>query len=121
MNNSDNGPTPPDELPESLVQRVDALERRELKSLHSYVERRIKSLRSPLEAAIEANAAGEIVDIEKHGTYALVRLHPPDPEGDGVRTETTSLYHVRRDRLPDGTESLDWAYIGDIQNPESAE
>ena len=54
--------------------------------------------------------------IENHGAYAIVRKHPPDPDGDGVNTEITTLYHVRREPQIDGTESLHWAYLGDVHN-----
>lgn len=116
MSDADNDPTPPDDLSETLIQRIDALELPELKSLLSYIERRIESLRTSIEAEIEANAAGEILEIENHGGYALVRKHPPDPDGPGVNTDITSLYHVRREHQLDGTESLHWAYLGDVYN-----
>jgi len=120
MSDTHDDPVPTDDLPETLIERIDALELPELKSLLSYVERRIESLRTSIEAEIEANAAGEILDIENHGGYALVRKHPPDPEGPGVDTDITSLYHVRRDPGLDGAESLHWAYLGDVHNTATA-
>ncbi|WP_280584995.1 zinc ribbon domain-containing protein [Halorubrum sp. Boch-26] len=120
MSDTNEDPTPPDDLPQKLIQRVDALELPELKSLLSYIERRIESLRSPIEAEIEADAAGEVLEIETHGAYALVRQHPPDPDGPGVNTDITSLYHVRREPQYDGTESLHWAYLGDLHNVAEA-
>lgn len=118
MSDTNEGPSPPDDLSDALVEQVDALALPELKSLHSYVERRIDSRRPPLDAAIEAEIeatdAGEVVDVESHGWYALVRKHPPDPDGSGVNTDITSLYHVRREPNLDGTESLRWAYLGDV-------
>lgn len=116
MSDTNKDPTPPDDLSETLIQRIDALELPELKSLLSYIEQRIEALRTPIEAEIEANAAGEVLEIENHGAYALVRKHPPDPDGSGVNTDITSLYHVRREPQLDGTESLHWAYLGDMHN-----
>jgi ribosomal protein L37E len=116
MPDQNGGETPPDDLPETLLQRVDALDLSELRSLHSYVERRLQSPQVSLEAEIEANAAGEIVALEIHGTHAYVKMHPPDSNGNGVDESITALYHVRHETHPDGTKSLHWAYLGDVYN-----
>ena len=120
MSDVNEDPTPTDDLSETLIQRIDALELPELKSLLSYIEQRIESLRTPIEAEITANAAGEVLEIESHGEYALVQKHPPDPDSSGVNTDITSLYHVRREPQFDGTESLHWAYLGDVHNTAEA-
>ena len=120
MSDANKDPTPPDGLPQNLIQRVDALELPELKSLLSYTERRIESLQTPIEAEIEADVAGEVLEVEDHGAYALVRQHPPNADGPGVNTNITSLYHVRREPQYDGTESLHWAYLGDLHNAAEA-
>ena len=116
MTNSTPEPTPPEDIPEGLVHQIDGLDLPALKSLKSYVEQRIDALRSPLIEEIEANAAGEILDIENHGGYAIVRKHPPDPNGDDSNTNITSVYYVRREPQIDGTESLQWSYLGDVHD-----
>ena len=108
-------PTPPDTLPDALIRELDSLDLRELESALSYVERRIDALHTPIEAEIEATATGEVLDIEDQGGYALVRKHPPDPDGPGVDTALVSLYEVRREPTPDETESLRWTYLGDVR------
>lgn len=120
MINTNEETTPPEVLSDTLTQRIDALELPGLKAVRSYVERRIESIQTPIDAEIEANAAGEVLEIENHGAYALVRKHPPDPDGPGVNTEITSLYHVRREPQSDGTESLRWAYLGDVHDTAEA-
>lgn len=117
MSNSNEDSMSPDNLPDVLIQRIDALELPKLKSLLLYIEQRIESLRTPIEEEIEASAAGEILDIENHGSYALVRKHLPDPEGPGADTDITSLYHVRWEQQLDGPGSLHWAYLGDVHDP----
>lgn len=107
-----------DTLPDELIQRIDSLELPELKAVLSYVEHRIEALRTPIEEEIEAAAAGEVLQIENHGAYALVRKHPPNPDSSGTNTDIVSLYHVRREPQSDGTESLQWAYLGDVHNSE---
>lgn len=118
MSNSAEDPTPPDNLPDALIQAIDSLGRSELKSTLSYIERRIDALRTPIEEEIKATAAGEVLTIENHGAYALVRKHPPNSDGPGVDTDRVSLYHVWREPQMDGTESLHWAYLGDVHNSE---
>lgn len=116
MGASDEGAVPPNNLSDALIQRIDSLSLPELKSVLLYVERRIEALHAPIEEEIEATAAGEVLQIENHGAYALVRKHPPDPDGPGANTDIVSLYHVRREPQPDGTETLHWVYLGDVHN-----
>lgn len=118
MDDSNKGPVPPNNLSDALIRRIDSLALPELKSVLSYVERRIEALRTPIEEEIEATTAGEVLKIEDHGAYALVRKHPPNPDGSGVNTDRVSLYHVRREQQMDETESLHWAYLGDVHNAE---
>lgn len=115
---SDSDTSPSDRLPDQLLERIDRLGIAELRAVLSYAEARIESLRAPIEEAIEADAAGEIVEVEKHGGYALVRMHPPAPDGSGVNADRVSLYHVRREQRLNGEESLHWAYLGDVNSPE---
>lgn len=120
MSDSDDDAVPTEGLPESLLEAVDSLTESELEALLSYVEKRIESDWSSLRADIEASAAGEVLDVERDGPYALVRAHPPadslgvDTDTTGVDTDVVSLYHVRREHLADDPESLHWAYLGDV-------
>jgi len=115
---SDSGdePEPPSDLPDELVRQVDALELPALKALYGYVRRSVDARRPPLAALVEEDADGEVLEVDVHDGYALVRLHPPASDGSGPRESVTSLYHVRREPDPDGTESLHWTYLGDVKN-----
>ncbi|MFB6200813.1 MAG: zinc ribbon domain-containing protein [Halorhabdus sp.] len=118
MSGQNSEPEAPDILSDALVQRIDSLELPDLKAVLSYVDRRIDAVRVPIEEVIEATAAGEVLHTENHGAYALVRTHPPDPDGPGANTDIVSLYHVRREPQPDEMESLHWAYLGDVHDSE---
>lgn len=108
-------PSLPEHVPDGLLERLESLDVSELHAVRTSVEHRIDALRLPIDEEIEDNAAGEIIDIENHGSYALVRKHPPASDGSGVDTDVTSLYHVRRERNMDGETSLHWVYLGDIE------
>lgn len=118
MSDSNEDPKAPNTVPDGLIQHIDSMALPELKSVRSYVERRIEALRTPIEEVIEATAAGEVLKVEDHGAYAFVRKHPSNPEGPDVNTDQVSLYHVRREHRMDGTESLHWVYLGDVHNAE---
>lgn len=123
MSDADDDAVPTEGLPESLLEAVDSLTENELEALLSYVEKRIEADWSSLRADIEASAAGEVLDVERDGPYALVRAHPPeesldvDTDTTGVDTDVVSLYHVRREHLSDDSKSLHWAYLGDVYDP----
>lgn len=118
MSGSGEAPKPPDRLSDALIERLDNLAIPELKAVISYAQRRIESLRTPLEEEIRATASGEILEVENHGAYALVRKHPPDPDGEGAKRDVISLYHVRRTPHPDGREDLEWRFLGDVTDFE---
>ena len=103
-------------LPDGLLERIDSLDVPQLRAVLEHVEERLESQRTPLEQEIREAATGEIVGIEDHGAYALVRKHLLAPDEPGVNTDVVSLYHVSRETYPDGTESLHWAYLGDVDD-----
>lgn len=116
---TDEGPAPPTALPDSVRGEIDEMDVSELRALRTYVEGRIASLRSGIEGEIRAEAAGEVVAVESHGEYALVKQHPSAREGAGANEAVTSLYHVTREPHLDGTDSLHWAYLGDVRTGDA--
>ncbi|MFC6732398.1 zinc ribbon domain-containing protein [Haladaptatus sp. DYSN1] len=118
MGDKDESAVSPNTLSDALIQRIDSLALSELKSVLSYVEHRIETLRASIVEEIETTATGAVLNIEDYGAYALVRKHPPNLNESGVDTDRVSLYHVRREQQMDGADVLHWAYLGDVQNAE---
>lgn len=106
-----------EDVPDDLQERLDSLDTAELHAVLSYVEGRLESLQSSLEQDIEAEASGEIVDIEDQGGYAIVQMRPADPETADSEPAPLSLYHVRRERLPGEEANLHWSYLGEVHDP----
>lgn len=116
MSDPNEAPTAPDRLPDNLIEQIDSLEILELEAVLRYVEQRINPLRKPIEEEIMASDSGEIIDIENNGAYALVWKRIPVVEESSVETDTVSLFHVSREKHPEGEESLHWAYLGNVQD-----
>lgn len=112
MGNASEEPMLPNSPSDVLIQQIDALELPELISFLSYVWQPIKSLRTSLEAEIEANAAGEFLEIENHGAYALMGKYLPDTNDPGADPGITSPYLVRREQQFNGRAPLHRAYLG---------
>lgn len=116
MSDSDDEQSQTDQLPEALVEELDALESPELHAVREYVDQLLESSQPPIEEQIREEAAGEVLDIKDEGIYTLVEQRPPD-QGEGD-SKPVSLYHVRRERHPDGEETLHWAFLGDVHDEE---
>lgn len=115
MSDSDDDRSPTEQLPDALVEELQTLERPELRAVHRYVEQRLESMHPPLEEQIREEAEGEVLDIEDEGVHTLIRMRPPtqgESEGD---QQLVSLYHVTRERHPEGEETLHWEFLGDVQ------
>lgn len=115
MSNPDNSTPPTEQLPNALIEKLDSLEPPELRAVHKYVEQRIESSHPPLEEQIRDEAEGEVIDIEDQGIDTLVRMRVPPQEDSEADSRPVSLYHVRRERHPDGEEDLHWSFLGEVQ------
>lgn len=104
-----------DRLPDPLVEQLDTLEPPELHTVHKYVEQRLESVRPPIEEQIREEAAGDVLSIEKDRIYTLVKMHQPGQGESDTDSQPVSLYYVRRERQPDGEETLHWSFLGDCQ------
>lgn len=98
------------ELSAQLREQLDGLDAAGLRAVRSYATRRLEALDPSLADRIEAEADGEIINVESHGTYALVRMYPPGGADHPV------LFHVTQQRHVDGAESLHWTRLGDVRD-----
>ncbi|SIS15653.1 hypothetical protein [Natronorubrum thiooxidans] len=103
------------QLPDFLVERLDTLEPPELRMVHKYVEQRLESMHPPIEEQIREEAAGDVLSIETDRIYTLVKMRSPSQGESNADSQPVSLYHVVRERHPDGEEALHWSFLGDIQ------
>lgn len=102
------------EPPDMLVETLDDLDAPTLRAVRTYVERRLDDVRPSLRELIRSEAEGEIVDIEDHGAYTLVRKYPPGQRNAEETSQPLSLYRVKREKQLDGEETLHWSYLGDV-------
>lgn len=114
-------PVPPDPLPAPLVEELDALQLPELRAVRAYVDDLIEHRRTPIRELILSDAAGDVVGLEDHGAYALVRKRPPDLDEGDADSQSVALYHVTRERRPSGEEALRWSFQGDARDPTIGE
>ena len=100
--------TPPDRLAEIL----DDLDAAALRSVRTYVERRLDDFGCSMEKRIRSETEGKVVHVEDFGPYTLVWKQPP--YGGDAETRPLSLHRVKREKQTDGTESLHWSYLGKV-------
>lgn len=101
-------------LPDTLFDVLERLSVPELRAVRAVVDRRIEQQRPPIEDLIRAEAAGEVVDIEDRGLYAIVRMIRPRSENADAESRPESVYRVRRERRPTGDETLRWSFMDDV-------
>ncbi|ESP89717.1 hypothetical protein [Candidatus Halobonum tyrrellensis] len=104
-------PTKRENPPDILTEILDDLDAATLRSVRTYVERRLDDVGCSMVERICSETEGAVVDIEYYGPYTLVWKYPPD--GDDGETKPLSLYRVTREWQVDGTESLHWSYLGE--------
>lgn len=118
MSDPDDEQSRTEQLPQALVKELDALEPPELRAVHEYVDQRLEASRPPIEEQILEEAKGEVLDIDDQGIYTLVRKRPPSQGESNNDSQPVSLYHVTRERHPDGEETLHWAFLGKVHDQE---
>lgn len=117
----DDDRTPPEQFPDSLVDSLGSLEPPGHRSVRATVDRRLDSVRTPIADQILNNTDGKVVDVEDHELYALARKRPTGQEDSKADSRTISLCRVRPEELPDGEETLHWAFPEDVLEPSDVE
>ncbi|ELZ08307.1 hypothetical protein C479_13248 [Halovivax asiaticus JCM 14624] len=106
---------PAERLPDSLLEQLDALETAGLRAVRRYVAHRIETDRQPIADRIVEEATGEIIDIDDHGPYAIVRMRSPVQPEENTDSPLVSLYHVRREKRFDDSDALNWSFLIDTR------
>ena len=108
-------------LPDALVEILDGLDISTLRSVRTYLDRRIDDLRPTLPGMIRAETEGEIVDITDRGPYTLVRKYPTSGNSSDTYQQPLFLYRVKREKRLNGEERLHWSFLGNVIEPPSVE
>lgn len=116
MSAPEDEPTAREALPDDLVETVDVLDVPALQRLSAYVDQRLADTREPIAEMIREEAKEEILDVDDRGAYTLVRKRPSGHDASEAGSQTVSVYHVRRKQQPDGEETLQWSFIGDVND-----
>ncbi|MFD1564398.1 hypothetical protein ACFR99_12655 [Haloarchaeobius amylolyticus] len=115
MSNSDDEQSLSERLPDALVEQLDTFEPPELRTVHEYVEQLLEEAHPPIEKQIREEAKGDVLAIEDEEVYTLVKMRSPDTGDSDSDSSPVSLYHVTRERHPDGEEDLNWSLLGDLE------
>lgn len=116
MSAPDDEPTAQEALPDELVETIDELDAPALRQLSTYVNQRLRDSTEPIAELIRGEAQGEILGIEDRGAYTLVRKRSPSQDGGESGPQPISVYHVTREILAGGEETLHWSFIGDVND-----
>lgn len=109
------------EPPDTVVELLDDLDAPTLRAVRTYVEQRLDELRSSLRERIRSEADGTIVDIEDRGAYTLIRKYPLSQGDSENSSQSLLLYRVKREKRPNGEETLHWSCLGDVTERSGVE
>lgn len=113
---SDNSePTPPDELPLSIVEKLKEFDNQSLRATIGYGQALLSS-RSDKTSAIEAKPGEEILSTEDKGTYISVIKLQNCTDGCEDCPHGPYLYHVTPEKNINHEENYHWTFIGKVYN-----
>lgn len=101
-------PTPPEDLPADVAETLRGLDGHDLRGTIVYAQELLRARREPF-PAVEPQANEEIVRVEERDGYQEVHKRRRDADGD---FGDLYVYHVTRERHPDGSVHHHWSLIG---------
>lgn len=111
MGDSTEQPDPPADLPEAVVSALQGLDAHDLRETVAYAQELLQVHHDPTEG-IEPAPGEEIVEITEYPEYTVVVKREPCGKDCEECPHGPYVYHVTRERRPDGTEHFHWSFIG---------
>lgn len=105
-------PEPPSDVPADVVDGVDALNARELRSLVTYVRSRIEYLERPISEFVEPGDDEEILRVEDDELYTVVVKGTRCEDGCDECPHDPHVYVVTLEPDVDGDRRLHWEDLG---------
>ncbi|QZP39252.1 hypothetical protein [Halobaculum magnesiiphilum] len=111
MTNPADVPTPPADFPDDLAALLQQLSEHDLRETIIYAQELLQANNVPTEQ-IEPAPGEEIVEMTEHPGYTEVVKRQPCGQDCPDCPHGPYVYHVTRERHPDGTERFHWVFIG---------
>ena len=105
-------PEPPATVPEALVEELDSLSARELRSVITYARSRVEYLETPIRDLIDPDDDEEILRIEDRDLYTVVVKGENCEEGCADCPHDPHVYVVTIEPDLDGERHLHWEDLG---------
>lgn len=107
-------PEPPSNVPDELIEEIDALTAPELRSFLKYVRSRLEYLEAPIADFIEPGEDEEIVRIDEYDLYTVVVKGERCEEGCADCPHDPHVYVVTIEPDIDGERHLHWEDLGSV-------
>lgn len=114
MTEHNDEPTPPNTVPDDVVDAIDQLSESDLRTVIDYAQERYEYLHPTVTEQIEAAPGEEILRVEERPEYTVVVKRQPCSQGCDDCPHGPYLYHVHEETHPDGSTALRWRYLGSV-------
>lgn len=108
---------PPEDLPEEIIQALEASSDRQLREIIHYAQRLLRE-HPPLTDAIESREGEELVRINDHGAYTTVVVERPEETGEA---RGPFVYRVQWEPDIDDGGKYRWHYLGRVNTEQGDE